>query len=68
VGCQAISRGLNVTHAQRVRIFDRDVWCLDLPTLIHVKRAAGRPRDIEVVAELEAIAEECTRQLPPTET
>ena len=45
-------------HAQAVRVFDRDVLCLDLPTLIRVKRAAGRPRDLEAIAELEAIADE----------
>jgi hypothetical protein len=48
-------------HAQAVRIFDRDVLCVDLPTLIRVKRAAGRPRDLEALAELEAIAEELDR-------
>ncbi|MCH6552192.1 MAG: hypothetical protein IH804_09300 [Planctomycetes bacterium] len=32
--------------------------CLDLPWLIHVKRAAGRPKDLEVIAELEALLEE----------
>jgi hypothetical protein len=45
-----------------VNIFDRDVLCLDLPALIHTKRAAGRPRDLEAVAELEAIAEERARR------
>jgi hypothetical protein len=45
-------------HSQVVRIFGRDVLCLDLPTLIRTKRAAGRPRDFEAVAELEAIQEE----------
>jgi hypothetical protein len=48
-------------HAHPVHVFDRDVLCLDLPTLIRVKRAAGRPRDLEVIAELEAIAEETGR-------
>jgi len=38
--------------AHPVRVFDRDVLCLDLPTLIRVKRAAGRPRDLEALAEL----------------
>jgi hypothetical protein len=48
-------------HAHQVHVFDRDVLCLDLPMLIRVKRAAGRPRDLEVIAELEAIAEETGR-------
>jgi hypothetical protein len=48
-------------HANPVRIFGHDVLCLDLPTLIRVKRAAGRPRDLEALAELEAIADESDR-------
>jgi hypothetical protein len=32
--------------------------CLDLDTLIRVKRAAGRPKDFEAIAELEALREE----------
>ncbi len=32
--------------------------CLDLERLIELKRAAGRPQDLEVIAELEAILEE----------
>jgi hypothetical protein len=35
---------------------------LDLPWLIRVKRAAGRPRDLEVIAELEALQEEIVRR------
>lgn len=34
---------------------------LGLETLIRVKRAAGRPKDLEVVAELEALKEERDR-------
>ena len=35
--------------------------CVDLPKLIALKRAAGRPKDFEVIAELEAILEEKSR-------
>jgi hypothetical protein len=35
--------------------------CVTLEKLIHLKRAAGRPRDLNVLAELEAIAEERQR-------
>ena len=48
-------------HASTVRVFDRNVQCLDLEWLIRVKRAAGRPRDLEAVAELEALREERDR-------
>jgi len=34
---------------------------LDLERLIQVKRAAGRPRDLEAIAELEVILEERRR-------
>lgn len=47
-----------LTHSTRVRIFGREIALLDLPWLIHVKRAAGRVRDLEAVAELEALLEE----------
>lgn len=45
-------------HALTITIFDRDVQLLDVPWLIKVKRAAGRPKDLEVIAELEALQEE----------
>lgn len=35
--------------------------CLDLEQLIATKRAAGRPRDLEAIAELEALREESGR-------
>ena len=41
-----------------IRIFGIECRCLTLERLIHVKRAAGRPKDLEVIAELEAILEE----------
>ena len=45
-------------HALTITIFGREVQLLDLPWLIRVKRAAGRPKDLEVIAELEALQEE----------
>jgi len=45
-----------------VRAFGMRLLCLDLPTLIRVKRAAGRPKDLDALAELEAIAEERERR------
>jgi predicted nucleotidyltransferase len=41
-----------------IAIFGSACLCLTLDKLIEVKRAAGRPRDFEAVAELEAIREE----------
>ena len=45
-------------HTVELEFFGHPCRCLDLPTLISVKRAAGRPRDLEVIAELEALMEE----------
>ena len=47
-----------VPSSIEVVLFGRRVRCLDLRTLIVVKRAAGRPKDLEAIAELEAIDEE----------
>ena len=41
-----------------IRVFGIECRCLTLERLIHVKRAAGRPKDLEAIAELEAIREE----------
>ena len=48
-------------HALTLTIFGRETRLLDLPWLTHVKRAAGRPKDLEVIAELEALQEEIDR-------
>lgn len=45
-------------HSVPIELFGRTAWCLDLPTLIRVKRAAGRAKDLEVVAELELLLDE----------
>lgn len=42
-------------HTISVTAFDVELRCLDLESLIRVKRAAGRPKDFEAIAELEAI-------------
>jgi len=42
----------------KVEIAGVDCRCLNLERLIQVKRAAGRPKDLEVVAELQSILEE----------
>ena len=44
--------------AIELRVFDTTCLCLNLRQLIRSKRAAGRPKDLEALAELEAIEEE----------
>jgi hypothetical protein len=44
-------------HAVTLEVFGKKCLVLDLPWLIRVKRAAGRPKDIEAIAELEALLE-----------
>ena len=45
-------------HCVPLQVYGTRVHCLGLDRLIHVKRAAGRPKDFEAVAELEALREE----------
>ena len=47
-------------HSLEVDIFGCRCRCLDLPALIRTKRAAGRPRDLDALAELEALLEQRT--------
>ena len=47
-----------IDHTIDVTLFGYDAKCLDLDWLIATKRAAGRPRDLEAIAELEALREE----------
>jgi hypothetical protein len=44
-------------HTLVLNLFGVSCRCLALRRLIEVKRAAGRPRDLEAVAELEALLE-----------
>ena len=43
--------------AKLVQAFDRSVWTLDLRGLIDSKRAAGRPKDLQALPELESLLE-----------
>jgi hypothetical protein len=45
----------------QIELFGVTCRCLALDRLIEVKRAAGRPRDLEVIAELEALRDEGER-------
>ena len=42
-------------HALSITVFGIQAKLLDIETLIRAKRAAGRPKDFEVIAELEVI-------------
>lgn len=46
-----------IKHSIDVTLFGHRAKCLDLEWLIVTKRAAGRPRDLEAIAELEALRE-----------
>ena len=45
-------------HTLDVELFGCRCRCLNLPALIRTKRAAGRPKDLEALAELEVLLEE----------
>jgi hypothetical protein len=48
-------------HSIEIELFGLRCRCLDLPTLIAAKRAAGRPRDLDAIAELEVLRQEIDR-------
>src|SRR5690606_31605009 len=47
-----------LAHSTTTRVFGLDVKVVSLDRLIHLKRAAGRPKDLEVIAELELLLAE----------
>jgi hypothetical protein len=47
-----------VPHTITAAIYGGNTLILDIPWLIRTKRATGRPRDLEAIAELLALAEE----------
>ncbi len=46
-----------IPRAVDAQMFGTQCKCIDLPTLIKTKRAAGRPKDFEAISELEALLE-----------
>jgi hypothetical protein len=51
-------------HTIELPVFGRNVLVIDLPALIRAKRAAGRPKDLEAIAELEVLLGEQERRAP----
>lgn len=47
-----------LSHSQVVEVFGVRIMCLGLDKLIEVKRAMGRLKDLEAIAELELIREQ----------
>ena len=50
-----------IAHTIEVQAFGVTCRCVTLRTLIALKRAAGRPRDFDAIAELEVLLEEQER-------
>jgi hypothetical protein len=50
-----------IPHAVKLSVFGHEALVIDLPWLIRAKRAAGRPKDLEAIAELEALLAERER-------
>jgi hypothetical protein len=46
---------------ETIELFGLACRCVTLATLIRLKRAAGRPKDLDAVAELEVLLEERDR-------
>lgn len=46
-----------IPYCITLNLFGSDYLCLNLERLIHVKLAAGRPKDLEAISELEAMHE-----------
>ncbi len=45
-------------HASEKELYSVRLQCVTVGKLIELKRAAGRPKDLEIIAELEAIRQE----------
>jgi hypothetical protein len=51
-------------HSVDIEAFGVRFKCLDLPTLIRIKEAAGRQKDLEAIAELRVLLEEMKKKQP----
>jgi len=51
-------------HSFEVEAFGVHFKCIDLPTLIRIKEAAGRRKDLEAIAELRVLLEEMEKKQP----
>ncbi len=49
-----------IEHCETMLLFGQAISVVTLPTLIHLKRSAGRPKDLIAVAELEVLQQERT--------
>ena len=49
-------------HSLEVEAFGVRFKCIDLPTLIRIKEAAGRRKDLEAIAELKVLLEEIAKK------
>ena len=49
-------------HSFEVEAFGIRFKCIDLPTLIRIKEAAGRRKDLEAIAELRVLLEEVEKK------
>jgi len=50
-----------IGHVDKIELYGHQVAVVTLPKLIALKRAAGRPKDFEILAELEMLEEERNR-------
>lgn len=52
-------------YTDEIQLFDVNCRCVTLERLIQLKRAAGRPKDLEAIAELQALLDERKRRESP---
>lgn len=49
-------------HSENMQIFGFKCYCVDLKTLINLKIASGRPKDFEIISELQFLLEEKSKK------